>query len=111
LPETGFSFTPDSAFGSRNPPLKGIKCNGTDLRNAIRDGLLPSSAINLGWVIDAYNNYPEKEKFFTPYFDVLSGGPVLREQIQQGMTPEQIRATWGKGLEDFSKIRMKYLLY
>ena len=111
LPETGFSFTPDSAFGSRNPPLKGIKCNGTDLRNAIRDGLLPSSAINLGWVIDAYNNYPEKEKFFTPYFDVLSGGPSIREQIQQGMTTEQIRATWEKGLEDFSKIRMKYLLY
>jgi uncharacterized protein YbbC (DUF1343 family) len=111
LPDRGFSFTPDSAFGAKNPPLKGIKCYGVDLRNAINDKLVPVSAINLEWVIDAYNNYPEKDKFFTRYFDTLSGGPTIREQIQKGMTADQIRETWKAGLEEFRQIRAKYLLY
>ena len=111
LPDKGFSFTPDSTFGSKNPPLRRQKCYGADLRNALKDGLVPVPKINLGWVIDAYSNYPEKDKFFTSYFDVLSGGPTIREQIQRGMTSDQIRETWKEGLEKFSKIREKYLLY
>ena len=67
--------------------------------------------IDLEWVIDAYKNHPEKDKFFTSYFDVLAGGPTLREQIQKGMTREQIRESWKPGLEEFRKIREKYLLY
>jgi len=111
LPDTGFSFIPDSTFGSKNPPLRGQKCYGADLRNTLKEGLVPVPKINLGWVIDAYSNYPEKDKFFTSYFDVLSGGPTIREQIQKGMTSDQIRETWKEGLEKFSKIREKYLLY
>jgi uncharacterized protein YbbC (DUF1343 family) len=67
--------------------------------------------INLEWVIGAYNDYPEKDKFFTRYFDVLAAGPTLREQIIKGMTSEEIRATWKEGLEKYGKIRSKYLLY
>ena len=73
--------------------------------------LVPKGELNLDWIISAYNDFPEKDKFFTPYFDVLAGGPVLREQIQKGMTAKQIRATWKEGLEKFAKIREKYLLY
>jgi uncharacterized protein YbbC (DUF1343 family) len=111
LPDKGFSFTPESLPGAKNPPLLGVKCFGTDLRDAIEKKLVPRSKLNLGWLIDAYNNYPQKDKFFTSYFDVLAGGPVLREQIQKGMSVEQIRDTWKEGLEIFSKIRDKYLLY
>jgi uncharacterized protein YbbC (DUF1343 family) len=111
LPDNGFSFVPDSTPGSKNPPLRGEKCYGTDLHNAMKDGMVPSPGINMGWVIDAYNKYPEKDKFFTSYFDVLSGGPTIREQIQKGMTADQIRESWKTGLEKFSKIREKYLLY
>lgn len=111
LPDNGFSFVPDSTFGSKNPPLRGQKCYGTDLRNAMKDGLVPVPGINLGWVIDAYSKYPEKDNFFTSYFDVLSGGPVIRGQIQKGMTADQISESWKEGLVEFSKIRKKYLLY
>ena len=111
LPDRGFSFTPGSVPGAINPPLQGTKCYGADLRNAIKDKLVPSPAINLDWVIVAYNDYPEKESFFTTYFDVLAGGPLLREQIQKGMTSSQIRSTWKEGLEKFGQIREKYLLY
>ncbi|MCU0363709.1 MAG: DUF1343 domain-containing protein [Bacteroidales bacterium] len=111
LPDTGFSFTPQSVAGAQNPPLLGQKCFGKDLRNALKTGIVPKPSLNLQWVIDAYNAYPEKDKFFTKYFDTLAGGPVLREQIQKGMSFAEIRASWKKGLEDFALVRAKYLLY
>lgn len=111
LPDTGFSFTPESVPGAKNPPLLGVRCFGTDLRDAIKMKLVPKPELNLDWVISAYNNFPDKGKFFTPYFDVLAGGPVIREQIQRGMTSMQIRETWKEGLEKFGRIREKYLLY
>jgi uncharacterized protein YbbC (DUF1343 family) len=111
LPDRGFSFTPESVPEAMNPPHLGVKCFGTDLRNSLTEKLGPSPMINLEWLIEAYKAYPEKNKFFTSYFDVLAGGPVLREQIQQEMTSKQIRATWKEGLEKFGKIRQKYLLY
>lgn len=111
LPDRGFSFVPESVPGAKNPPLLGVKCFGTDLRDAIEMKLVPKPELNLDWVISAYNDFPNKDKFFNPYFDVLAGGPVLREQIQKGMTSEQIRETWKDGLAKFAKIREKYLLY
>ena len=111
LPDRGFSFVPESVPGAKNPPHLGIKCFGTDLRDAIKMKLVPKSELNLDWVISAYNDFPKKDKFFNSYFDVLAGGPVLREQIQKGMTSEQIRETWKDGLAKFAKIRERYLLY
>lgn len=111
LPDSGFSFTPESVSGARNPPLLGRLCHGTDLRNALADGIVPSPGINLGWVIDAWNKYPDKNEFFTPYFDVLAGGPVIREQITSGMSAGEIRESWKQGLESFALVRSKYLLY
>jgi uncharacterized protein YbbC (DUF1343 family) len=111
LPDRGFSFTPESVPGAKNPPLLGIKCYGTDLRNALKNKIVPKPEINLNWVISAYKEFPQKDKFFTEYFDVLAGGPALREQIQRGMTAAQIHETWKPGLEKFRIIREKYLLY
>jgi uncharacterized protein YbbC (DUF1343 family) len=111
LPDEGFSFTPESVPASTNPPLLGVKCYGVNLRNAIKDKLVPSPGLNLKWLINAYNAYPEKDKFFTSYFDRLAAGPTLREQIRKGMTAEQIRETWKEGLKKYGEIRKKYLLY
>jgi uncharacterized protein YbbC (DUF1343 family) len=111
LPDTGFSFTPQIGPGAKNPFLEGVKCYGTDLRNAIHDKIVPVPGLNLEWLIKAYREYPEKEKFFNSYFDVLASGPVLREQIQKGMTAGEIRASWKDGLEKYARIREKYLLY
>jgi len=111
LPDKGFSFTPESVPGAKNPPLLGVKCYGTDLRDALKKKIVPKPNINLDWIISAYNDFPEKDKFFTKYFDTLAGGPDLREQIQKGMSAEQIRETWKEGLAKFGKIREKYLLY
>jgi uncharacterized protein YbbC (DUF1343 family) len=111
MPDRGFSFTPESVPGAKNPPLLGKKCYGTDLRDAISRKLVPRPEINLDWIIDAYRDFPEKDRFFNSYFDVLAGGPVLREQIINGMTSEQIRVSWKDGLRKYSETRAKYLLY
>jgi uncharacterized protein YbbC (DUF1343 family) len=111
MPDKGFSFTPESTPGAKNPPLKGKKCFGTDLRNAMEKKLVPKPEINLDWIISAYNEFPEKDKFFTSYFDVLSCGTKLREQIQKGMSSAEIHDSWKAGLAEFGRIRSKYLLY
>jgi uncharacterized protein YbbC (DUF1343 family) len=111
LPDRGFSFTPGSVPGAKNPPFRGVKCFGTDLRNAIKNGLVPKPQLNLKWLINAYRDYPDKEQFFTGYFDVLAGGPALREMIIKGMSDKQIRASWRKDLKMYRKTREKYLLY
>jgi uncharacterized protein YbbC (DUF1343 family) len=111
LPDRGFCFTPESKPGATNPPLLGKLCYGTDLRNAIGEGLVPRPMLNLEWLIGAYRDFPDKESFFNSYFDTLAGGTILREQIIGGMTAEQIHASWKEGLERFGKIRAKYLLY
>ncbi len=111
MPDSGFSFTPQPTFGASNPKHNGVVCYGTDLRNALADGLVPKPEMNLGWIIEAYNAYPEKESFFNGYFDTLAGSSTLREQIIRGMTVEEIRATWKEGLDKFRTIRAKYLLY
>ena len=111
LPDRGFSFTPESVPGAKNPPLLGKKCFGTDLRNAMNQKTVPKPNINLDWIIEAYTDFPRKDKFFTSYFDVLAGGPGLRGQIIKGMTAIQIRDSWKEGLDKFAAIREKYLLY
>jgi len=77
----------------------------------LSDGLVPSPGINLEWIISAYKDYPEKERFFNGYFDTLAGGTSLREQIQQGKTADEIKASWKSGLDSFKLIRNKYLMY
>ena len=108
LPETGYSFVPGPRQGAKSSKHYGVRCNGLDLSRT------PDlSRVNLEWLVWAYANYPqgEKEKFFTPFFDLLAGGETLRRQIEAGMTERQIRATWREGLERFRAIRSKYLLY
>jgi uncharacterized protein YbbC (DUF1343 family) len=59
----------------------------------------------------AYENFPDKDNFFTAYFDKLAGSTRLRQQIMEGLSAEEIRSTWSEDLAAFKKIRKKYLLY
>jgi uncharacterized protein YbbC (DUF1343 family) len=111
MPDRGFSFIPEPMPGATNPRHKGKVCYGIDLRKAMQESLVPRPEMNMQWIIDAYNAYPEKDKFFTGYFDTLAGSSFLREQIIQGMTAEQISTSWKDGLDQFRAIRAKYLLY
>lgn len=43
--------------------------------------------------------------------DLLAGGPLIRESIDAGLSPAEIRASWQGDLDTFKSIRKKYLLY
>lgn len=107
-----YRFTPKSMPGSSAPPLKGQVCHGVLVAETAKDALkLIDGKLQLGWLMDAYKNYPEQEKFFTAFFEKLAGTDVLRKQIIQGLSEKEIRAGWEPALQQFRIIRSKYLLY
>jgi len=107
VPEMNFQFTPIDIKGMANdPPLENQLCYGIDLRHAAVE-----RKINLNYLLDFYRMYPFKDKFFIKSFDRLAGGSVLRQQIIDGLTEEQIRESWKEGLASYNQIRKKYLLY
>ena len=83
---------------------------GMDLRY-LRNSKERDRRINLGWLLFAYKNFPDKEEFFIPYFEKLAGTAQLRQQIMDGMTEDEIWSSWTEGIASFKKIRKKYLLY
>jgi len=105
---TGFhySFTPMPNVGSTAPPNNGKVCCGEDLSRIAK-----INKIELKWLINAYKTTEQPEKFFIPYFTKLAGTKKLQQQIEGGMSEEEIRATWKPGIDSFKELRKKYLIY
>lgn len=103
---TDFEFTPFPNFGSKHPKYNNEKCFGRDLRNENK-----LFQINLEWLIEAYELYPEKEKFFNQFFAKLAGSNKLQIQIEKGLDNKTIRKSWQTDLAKFKIVREKYLLY
>jgi len=102
-----FQYTPQPNFGSSNPKFKGELCNGLDLREAPQ-----LDKVDLSWIIDAYHHYTKKEAFFnTKNFTAHAGTAVLQQQIENGLSAEEISESWKPDLEAFKKTRAKYLIY
>lgn len=114
-----FAFTPTGIKGMSEDPLyKDTVCYGIDLRQYDTEELRKSGRINLSWLIEMYQAFPEKEKFFdhtlhpaVGEFNYRSGNATLKEQIIAGVPEEEIRKGWEPGLNEFKKMRKKYLLY
>lgn len=112
LPKTGYSYTPVEKIGaSKNPPFKDQLCNGFDLREYSQKYFKDNPNINLEWLIFAYKMFNDKKTFFNNFFVNLSGTPLLKKQIEQGLDAETISKSWVKPVSDFKKVRKKYLLY
>ena len=67
--------------------------------------------------MEMYRRVP-KGKFFlksnflkSNFFEKLAGNKELRKQLEAGMSETEIRATWQPALNEFKKIREKYLIY
>ncbi|MCB0371844.1 MAG: DUF1343 domain-containing protein [Muricauda sp.] len=102
-----FKYVPEPNFGSKHPKEEGKTCYGTDLSNSPR-----MNEMTLKWVMDAYANCLDKSQFFlTSGFTKHAGTPLLQQQIEEGLTEAEIKATWQDDLEVFKKIRAKYLIY
>ncbi|MFA6944568.1 MAG: DUF1343 domain-containing protein [Pedobacter sp.] len=114
-----FSYMPKGIKGMSETPLHmGKECYGLDLRQYNTNKFRKEGKINLSWLIELYNAYPYKEKFFDfkqsnqmGNFDKLAGTTDLKQQIIAGKSEEEIRRSWEPGLSQYKIMRKKYLLY
>lgn len=111
-----FSFTPAPRQGAMSSKLYGQLCFGWDLTNQEA----PRKNIDLALIKEIYDAFPQKDSFFIipksglttdVFFNKLAGNASLMEQLKQGKTANEIKASWQPGLVAFKKIRKKYLLY
>lgn len=107
-----YTFTPESKGGASKPMFEGERCRGFDLTDYAHDYATNPCRLQLDWLIDAYRQLSEKNYlFFTKYFNLLAGDSILKQQIENGKSAEEIRASWDDDLEAFKAIRQNYLIY
>ena len=114
-----FSYTPKGIKGMAETPIfKDEVCSVIDFRHYDTSILRKTKQINLGWVIVLYKASPKKEDFFnsklsnqTMPVERLIGVGDFRQQIIDGKSEQEIRASWEPGLTKYKQMRKKYLLY
>jgi len=105
-----YTFTPKPNFGAKDPFLNGKKCYGENLSDYPED----LRKLNLEWLLKAYKDYknPQQDFFLKNlFFDKLAGTDELRKQIIAGKSEKEIRDSWKTDLDNFQKIREKYVVY
>src|SRR5690606_39134026 len=106
LKNMDFKFIPKPNLGAKDPMHNGKECSGRDLSQAE-----DVNKLELKWLIEAYNNTDDKNKFFNNFFVKLAGTKKLQQQIEQGLPEVEIRNSWDKDIREFKEIRKKYLIY
>jgi len=119
LPDTLYSFIPKSNEGAKDPKWKDNVCYGWNL--ALGKEPTPIK-IQVKWLIQAYDLFPDKENFFIKpkklnpepqdyFFNKLAGNKELMHQLISGKSEQEIHDSWQPKLNVFKTIRKKYLLY
>ncbi|MFW6044004.1 MAG: exo-beta-N-acetylmuramidase NamZ domain-containing protein [Marinilabiliaceae bacterium] len=105
-----FTFTPRSIEGmDSDPKYKGQECYGKDYRDLDpweqKFSLEPFSRF--------YERSEEDSAFVSRrrWFHLLSGTDQLLKQIEEGLSESEIRKSWEDELNDYARLRQKYLLY
>lgn len=108
-----YEFTPVSKSGAKYPKHENKLCKGLDLTTISANEVRRKAQLQLGYLIEMYQAFPDKENFFNEnnFFDLLAGSTTLQAQIKAGKTEAEIRESWQEGLDKFKLIRQKYLLY
>lgn len=114
-----FSYTPTGIKGMSETPLfMDEVCYGLDLRNYDVSKLRKTRQINIEWIMELYKKHPHKEKFFDNTLsremgtiETRVGVGEFRQQIIDGKSEKEIRASWEPGLSQYKEMRKKYLLY
>ncbi len=106
-------FVPKPNEGAKHPKHEGVPCLGWDLSEIGGKRVQEKQTIILDWMVNAYRDFPQKDKFFLEngFFDKLAGSDLLRKQIISGMSAEEIRSSWQPELATFKAKRSQYLLY
>jgi len=111
LKDMPYTFTPKSMAGSKKPMHMDVACHGENLHySAAKDGALKYS---LFFLLNAYGHNIKPDDFFgkSAFFEKLEGSGLLRQQVKDKVSEEDIRKSWQPALDNFKQIRKKYLLY
>ena len=106
FPKSDFTYTPQPNFGSKHPKFENQLCYGVDLSKEKE-----LDFVNISYLVDAFKKTPNTKDFFGDTFTIHAGTEKLRNQIEGGLSAEEIRASWQNDIEAFKIIRKKYLLY
>ncbi len=96
---------------SLHPKYEGQVCRGYDLSNTPLEELQAIRRLDLRYLLEFYNQAPDKGHFFEQTSDLLAGSDRLRKQIMAGMLETEIRQSWQPGLNAFKEMLKKYVLY
>lgn len=102
-----YQFVPQG----ENTVLANKVCYGSNLIGYAENFVLNKKEIVLYWLINSYDLLSGSESFFNAYFDNLAGTDQLRKDIISHISEDQIREQWSEGIDEYKKIRIKYLLY
>jgi uncharacterized protein YbbC (DUF1343 family) len=94
-------------------------CGGVQIHVLDREAFKPVKT-SIAIIIAIHRLYPDRFEWKQPPyeyvydklpFDVINGGSLIRELVETGTPVAQIEEGWRSGLDDFVKLRQKYLLY
>ena len=107
------TFVPDSIVDGIQiypPKFLGEEVNGVEMIITDRDSF-KSAAAGI-YILHALKKlYPQDFEWRTGRIDGLLGTSEVREQLDEGKSPEEIIRTWDEDLEEFRRKRSNYLLY
>jgi uncharacterized protein YbbC (DUF1343 family) len=116
-----FAFTPNPNAGAKSSKLFGKQCYGWFINGTEKEVLQKlNNQIQLKYLLEAYKLFPNKDSFFLQpkvdkpenyFFNKLAGNATLMQQLKDGKTETEIKASWKYELDKFKAIRKKYLLY
>lgn len=105
------SFTPKSIPNmSTYPKYKNIKCNGIEIK-VVEQEKINAFRFGIEVLYSIHKLYPNEFEFRKNWLDKLFGNETLSKMLKNNSTPNEIFETWINELEDFKKLRKKYLLY
>ncbi len=106
-----FTFIPKSTTITKKPKYQDTICYGVDMRLMYRN-ILKSKQIDLTVLNLFYHHSQNKQEvFFDNNFNYHAGNEELKQQTKLSISPAEIRDSWKASLDDFKKIRSKYLIY
>ena len=106
-----FTFTPKQAEGKKAPLLCDQVCHGEYLIDYAHCYQQNRNELKLSWLINAYKQLKDNEKFFNNFLIKLTGTKDIEQQIKAGLSEDEIRESWDPKLNEYKKIRKKYLIY
>lgn len=107
------TFTPHPIPGkSEYPPFKDQRCNGFNLTKIQQEVLQAKKEIDWTYVWKMYQALGKDEFFLdNNFFDLLAGSELLRTALNEGWSIERFKSEYQSDLNEFKKIREKYLIY